>query len=70
MNDEPLYNVFIRNWYTLDPATRRLLCQPGKRKYLERGVTYAKAREVCDEYARTHKPGKLSRKAEFERCAA
>jgi len=68
--DTPLYNVFVRNWWRSNPAwPNGLEPHAGKKTYLERGLTYEEARRVCAEHARTHKPSKLSRKAEFEQCA-
>jgi hypothetical protein len=62
------YNVFTRTWWAINPAWPNGLepC-PGKRRYLARGVSYGRARQLCDQYNSTHKPGRLSRKAEF-RC--
>ncbi len=69
MNDEPLYNVFTRTWWTENPAyPKGLEPSPGRKRYLQRGVSYSKARELCKEYNDTHRPGRLSRKAEFEQC--
>lgn len=49
-------------------APRKLVPDPGARKTtLATRCTYEEARRICEEYARTHKPGPLSRKAEFER---
>lgn len=67
--DQPLYNVFVRNWWKLNPSWPQGIepC-PGRKRYLERGLTYSEARRLCDNYNSTHKPGRLSRKAEFEQC--
>ena len=65
--DEPLYNVFVRNWWRrTGPSTR----EPGagRKTYKAHGVSYTEARRMCDLYNSTHKPGFLSRKAEFEQC--
>jgi len=76
------YRVFVRNWWkwerfevsgAINPAVysvlrRRLVPDPGARKTtLAHGCTEEEARAICAEYARTHKPGALSRKAEYER---
>lgn len=68
MNDA-LYNVFVRNWWRSNPS-RPGGREPGAgpKRYLQRGVNYETARALCKEYNDTHKPGKLSRKAEFEQC--
>ena len=69
MSDAPLYNVFVRDWWRNNAGWPNGL-EPcaGPKHYLERGLTLPEARRVCAEYARTHKPGRLSRKAEFEQC--
>lgn len=65
------YRVFVRNWWK--PATspcwpNGLEPNPGARKTtLARRCTYDEARAICERYAATHKPGRFSRKAEFER---
>lgn len=70
------YRVFVRNWWRYEhvsgfmggPSVRKLVPDPGARKTtLARGMTETEARAMCEEYARTHKPGALSRKAEYER---
>lgn len=65
------YRVFTRVWwrwhYQLGDE-RIKVPNPGARKTtLARGMTYDEARAMCEEYARTHRPRPLSRKAEFER---
>lgn len=61
------YDVFVRTWWKENPSWPNGLepC-PGERRYIARGVTYERARELCDEYNETHEPGRLSKKAEFE----
>ena len=61
------FDVFVRNWWRNNPDWPNGLepC-PGKRLYKARNVTYEVARAMCEEYNRTHKPGRLSRKCEFE----
>ncbi len=68
--DEPLYNVFVRNWWKLNPAwPGGREPDPCARKHrIARGVTYTEARRLCEQYNTTHSPGRLSRKAEFEQC--
>lgn len=71
------YRVFVRNWWRWEYASlrfpgdkshRRLVPDPGARKTIvARHCTEAEARRICDEYAETHKPGPLSRKAEYTR---
>jgi hypothetical protein len=62
------YSVFVRNWWKKNPDwPSGLEPDPCARKtYLAKGVTAARARELCGEYNETHKPGPLSRKAEWE----
>lgn len=58
------YMVFVRNWWRLENG--QLVPDPGARKTtIARGCTEAEALEICAAYARTHKPGPLSRKAEY-----
>ena len=60
------YTVFVRDWWIRDPSApdgRRP--GPGKKWVLARGLTLEEAREMCIEYSKTHRPGKLSKKAEF-----
>lgn len=80
MEDPKCYRVFVRNWWQRNPAwkplssvSRRtwqnggLIPDPGARKTtLARNLTYTEARAMCEEHAKTHKPGPLSRKAEFQ----
>jgi hypothetical protein len=74
------YRVFVRNWwrkvyvqnsqyYGLSKkASYTLVPDPGARKTtIARRCTYDEAVRICEEYAKKHKPGPLSRKAEFER---
>jgi hypothetical protein len=65
------YRVFVRNWWRWERSTfdgsRRLVPDPGARKTtIARGCTETEALEICERYAETHKPGPLSRKAEYE----
>lgn len=60
------YRVFTRTWWRRNPA------YPGGREpgagrqtTLARHCTYKEALAVCERYNSTHKPGFLSRKAEF-----
>lgn len=65
------YRVFVRNWWRWERSSftgeRRLVPDPGARKTtLAKGCTEEEALEICRRYAATHKPGPLSRKAEYE----
>lgn len=68
------YRVFVRNWWrwehSASPGSPRIkVPNPGARKYtLKNGVeTEDEARCICKVYNDTHKPGPLSRKAEYTR---
>ena len=59
-----LYKVFVRNWYKRENG--RVVPNPGARKTtLASGLSYEGARDMCQVYNANHKPGPLSRKAEF-----
>ena len=64
-NDNPrIYTVFVRNWYRREAG--KLVPAYGARKTtLAKNLTYAEARQMCENYNTTHSPGVLSRKAEF-----
>jgi hypothetical protein len=66
------YRVFVRNWYRRerpDPYGRaKLVPDPGARKTtLATRCTEDEAQIMCHNYNAMHKPGPLSRKAEYER---
>jgi hypothetical protein len=70
------YRVFVRNWWRWErrpgqyldgPAPQTLVPDPGARKTtIATGCTEDEARGLAQAYNRTHAPGPLSRKAEFE----
>ena len=68
------YRVFVRNWWRWEQdrfdrlaGTRHLVPDPGARKTtLATHCTEEEALELCEAYAKTHRPGRLSRKAEYE----
>jgi len=72
------YRVFVRNWWRWDynghvhslaaaRIRRKRVPDPGARKHvLATRCTEDEARIICEAYAKTHKPGPLSRKAEYE----
>lgn len=62
------YDVFVRNWWRENPKwPDGLEPHAGARKtYLARNVTREAAYDMCQQYNKTHKPGRLSRKAEFQ----
>jgi hypothetical protein len=61
------FDVFVRTWWKLNPSWPNGLepC-PGQRRYIAKGVTEERAREICKAYNTTHDSGKLSKKAEYE----
>jgi len=60
-----MYKVFIRNWWRKD-SNGKLVPDPGARKYtLDYVSSEEEARAMCQDYADNHKPGQLSRKAEY-----
>jgi hypothetical protein len=63
------YYVFVRNWWRENPDWPNGLepCGSGRRHTLAKGCTAEEARAIAQEYNRTHKPGRLSRKAEWDR---
>ena len=66
------YRVFVRNWWRWEASRfggpRVRVPNSGARKTtLARHCTEEEAQAFCREYARTHKPGLLSRKAEYEK---
>lgn len=62
------YSVFVRNWWKRNPSYPDGL-EPGtgRKKYLARSLeSESAARDMARVYNLNHKPGKLSRKAEYE----
>ena len=60
-----MYKVFVRNWWRLDKNGNRVP-DSGARKYtLDYVNSEEEARKYCKEYNDAHKPGILSRKAEY-----
>lgn len=71
MSDTQKYDVFVRTWWRrAKPEDGRwpnnLVPCPGKRRYLARNVSYSIAKQMCEEWNKEHKPGRYSRKAEFQ----
>ena len=61
------YRTFIRDWWINNPEwPDGLEPGPGRKAYRSRHETQESARADCREYNRTHKPGRLSRKMEYE----
>ena len=65
----PKYEIRVRNWWKLNPSWpdgREPHAIPwDQARKIGTADTEAEAREMCAEYNATHKPGKLSRKAEY-----
>lgn len=61
------YQIFVRNWWKRNPSyPDGLEPDSGARKTklcICEGID--EARRICKQYNETHKPGRLSRKAEF-----
>lgn len=64
-----MFRVFTRTWWRSNPSWPCGLepC-PGRKHTLQWVETEKEALRVCDAWNASHKPGRLSRKAEFERC--
>lgn len=66
--ENTMYKVFTRTWWKHNPEWPNGLepC-PGRRYTIARNInTEEIAQAICEEYNRTHKPGKLSKKAEYD----
>ena len=62
------YRVFTRTWWRDNPSYPKGLepCSGRKHTLRRRVETEAEARQICKDYNQTHKPGRLTRKAEYE----
>jgi len=62
------YRVFTRTWWRNNPSYPNGLepCAGHKTTICKRVGTEQEARTICQQYNNTHKPGRLSRKAEYE----
>ncbi len=61
------YRTFTRTWWRSNPAwPGGREPEAGSRRYHSRHMTEEGARAECQEWNATHKPGKLSRKMEYE----
>jgi len=63
------YKVFVCNWWKNNRSwPNGLEPNAGARKHtIATTNTEEEAREIAQEYNRTHEPGRLSRKAEYRR---
>ena len=62
------FKIFVRNWWRHNSEYPNGL-EPdatGRKHTIGHTDTEEEAREIAQEYNRTHKPGRFSRKAEFE----
>jgi hypothetical protein len=66
-----MYTVYVKNWYRVKEGTSgrfadELVPHPRARKTTIANVaTEEEAQDIAREYNKTHKPGRLSRKAEY-----
>jgi len=65
------YRVFTRTWWRKADEHEHglwpdnLVPCPGRKTTLAKRVSREEALAICERYNSTHKPGRLSRKAEF-----
>ena len=60
------YRIFTRTWWKDNPDyPNGLEPHAGRQTNIGRAETEEEAIAICQEHNRTHKPGRLSRKAEF-----
>jgi len=62
------YRCFIRNWWKRNPTYPggREPCAGRKHTLAAKVATEQEAQAICQQYNASHKPGFLSRKAEYE----
>ena len=59
------YKVFVRDWW-IEDSKGNLIPGPGDAEVIYTGIeTEQEARALAQGFNRTHKPGRLSRKAEY-----
>lgn len=63
-----MYRVFTRTWWRNNPNWPQGLepCAGAKRTLRRNVKTQEEARAICAAWNAAHKPGRLSRKAEYE----
>jgi hypothetical protein len=59
------YRVFVRNWWRWENG-QRVPNSGGRKTTIATRCTEEEARAICAQYATKHKPGLLSRKAEYD----
>lgn len=68
-----MFTIFVRNWYKYEYKNtafggieKKIVPNPGARRtIIATRNTEQEARDYCQDYNDTHKPGPLSRKAEY-----
>ena len=64
--DQTLYDVFTRTWWKENPEwPNGLEPRAGPKMHIAKNLSLREAVAMCSEWNATHKPGRLSRKAEF-----
>jgi hypothetical protein len=64
--DGARYTVFIRTWWKENPEwPNGLEPHAGTKHHIAKNLSLREAIAMCSEWNVTHKPGRLSRKAEF-----
>jgi len=62
-----MYRIFTRTWWKDNPTwPDGLEPHPGRKTTIARAYTEEEARSICKRWNAAHKPGRLSRKAEYE----
>jgi len=62
-----MFRIFTRTWWKENPEwPNGLEPQAGRKHTIGKARSEEDARAIARQYNRTHKPGKLSRKAEYE----
>lgn len=63
-----MYRCFTRTWWRNNPSWPNGLepCAGRKRTIARNVQTEADAQAICRQYNESHKPGRLSKKAEYE----
>ena len=60
------YTVFTRTWWKNNPSwPNGLEPSAGRRTTIAKADSEEEARNICQRYNASHKPGRLSRKAEY-----
>jgi len=63
-----MYRTFIRTWWRENKDwPNGLEPHAGRKSYRSSFSTEEEARAACEHYNSTHKPGRLSRKMEYEK---